>query len=258
MTNRERVLALIRSEPDGVTDSEIRERTGIKPHQQVNQICRKLAQAGLIHRRSGRDGRLSNLPVGSPEENPQPHPHRTRGLDTRPGTRFLQRTHAGDWAVHPFSIRFPVVWPRSWAPVAPTTRRKRRSTNLRFCRPSSDTAAICIRRQATRLASSSGRERTSSSSRVDTALSSLRSQLGGTTRSTAIQCGRTVWSRDVWVATRTRRARLPSSVCSRRQPNMPGHSARPTGPTQSNGSSLSVRSRRRARWSRRRVLKARH
>ena len=105
MTNRERVLALIRSEPDGVTDSEIRERTGIKPHQQVNQICRKLAQAGLIHRRSGRDGRLSNLPVGSPEENPQPHPHRTRGLDTRPGTRFLQRTHAGDWAEMP---RLPI------------------------------------------------------------------------------------------------------------------------------------------------------
>ena len=65
MTNRERVLALIRSEPPGLTDSEIRERTGIRPHQQVNQICRSLAQAGLIARRPGPHGRLVNLPTAS-------------------------------------------------------------------------------------------------------------------------------------------------------------------------------------------------
>ena len=53
MTNRERVLALLRSELVGLTDSEIRERTGTQPHQQVNQICRSLARAGLIERRAG-------------------------------------------------------------------------------------------------------------------------------------------------------------------------------------------------------------
>ena len=65
MTNRERVLALIRSESAGLTDTQIRERTGIEPHQQVNQICRRLAQAGLTERRPGPHGRLVNLPTAS-------------------------------------------------------------------------------------------------------------------------------------------------------------------------------------------------
>lgn len=62
-TNRDRVLALIRAEP-GLTDTEIRKRTGIEPHQQVNQICRSLASAGLTKRATGPDGRISNLPGG--------------------------------------------------------------------------------------------------------------------------------------------------------------------------------------------------
>ena len=94
MTNRERVLALLRSEPGGLTDSEIRERTGIEPHQQVNQICRKLAQAGLIQRRSGREGRLINLPLGSLEGNSQPNRRRT--VATRSEERSVRRVHVGD------------------------------------------------------------------------------------------------------------------------------------------------------------------
>ena len=69
MTNRERILVLIRSEPAGLTDSEILERTGIQAHQQVNQICRSLAQAGLIERSAGPQGRLVNFPPGSPLKN---------------------------------------------------------------------------------------------------------------------------------------------------------------------------------------------
>ena len=72
MTNRERVLVLIRSEPAGLTDSEIRERTGIQPHQQVNQICRSFAQAGLIERCAGPQGRLVNFPAGSLPEYSRP------------------------------------------------------------------------------------------------------------------------------------------------------------------------------------------
>ena len=72
MTNRERVWALVRSEPAGLTDSEIRERTGIQPHQQVNQICRSLAQAGLIERRAGPLGRLVNFPPSSLQKNSPP------------------------------------------------------------------------------------------------------------------------------------------------------------------------------------------
>ena len=52
MTTRERVLALVRSEPAGLTDSEIRGRIGIQPTRGY-QICWSLAQAGLIERRAG-------------------------------------------------------------------------------------------------------------------------------------------------------------------------------------------------------------
>ena len=59
-TNRDRVLALIKEQP-GLTDSEIRRRTGIEPHQQVNQICRSLAAAGFIRRIKGSRGHIVNL-----------------------------------------------------------------------------------------------------------------------------------------------------------------------------------------------------
>ena len=94
MTNRERILALVRSEPGGLTDSEIRRRTGIEPHQQVNQICRTLAQAGLIQRRSGREGRLINIPTGSLEENVQPDLSRT--LDVGSKQRSFSRVQSRD------------------------------------------------------------------------------------------------------------------------------------------------------------------
>lgn len=62
MTNRERILELINLVP-GLTDSEIRQRTGIEPHQQVNQICRSLATTGLTQRASGPAGRIVNIPA---------------------------------------------------------------------------------------------------------------------------------------------------------------------------------------------------
>ena len=62
MTNRERVLALIQSNPKGLTDSEIRDLTGIRPHQQVNQICRALEQIGDIKRVDGSKGYIINIP----------------------------------------------------------------------------------------------------------------------------------------------------------------------------------------------------
>ena len=85
MTNRERILALIRAEP-GLTDGEIRRCTGIEPHQQVNQICRSLAEAGLTRRLDGPDGQIVNhlasadgVPLGtaSPKEQPPPSPRRS-------------------------------------------------------------------------------------------------------------------------------------------------------------------------------------
>ena len=78
MTNRERVLALIRSNPMGLTDSEIRERTGIQPHQQVNQICRTLEQTGRIKRVTGPKGRIINIP----NDAPMPEPDATHEQET--------------------------------------------------------------------------------------------------------------------------------------------------------------------------------
>jgi hypothetical protein len=55
------ILDLIRREP-GLTDSEIRQRTGIDPHQQVNGICNRLAKDGRIRRQRGPRGQWVNLP----------------------------------------------------------------------------------------------------------------------------------------------------------------------------------------------------
>ena len=65
MANRDRILKLLRSSECPLTDSEIRRRTGIEPHQQVNQICRSLAAEGLIDRRQGPEGRLVNSAVAT-------------------------------------------------------------------------------------------------------------------------------------------------------------------------------------------------
>ena len=72
MTNRERVLALLRSTGVGLTDAEIRQRTGIKHHQQVNQICRSLAKAGIVKREKGSEGLLINRLAATTEPEPNP------------------------------------------------------------------------------------------------------------------------------------------------------------------------------------------
>lgn len=89
MTNRERILALIQTKP-GLTDAEIRERTGIQPHQQVNQICRKLALSGLICRSTGPEGQIINTPRNVHSSNHQPaerHASETRAIIAHPPPR---------------------------------------------------------------------------------------------------------------------------------------------------------------------------
>jgi hypothetical protein len=44
-----------------MTDGQLREETGIEPHQQVNQICRRLEGEGLLKRQRGADGRILNI-----------------------------------------------------------------------------------------------------------------------------------------------------------------------------------------------------
>ena len=87
MTNRERILALIRNRP-GLTDTEIRQRTGIEPHQQVNQICRALASGELIERVTGPNGRIINLPAA---DTPRPE-HTSSPSSSVPSAQASQET----------------------------------------------------------------------------------------------------------------------------------------------------------------------
>lgn len=64
MRNSDRLIAEIERRP-GSTDHELRAATGVEPHQQVNQICRRLADQGRIVRRLRSDGRVGNFPLGA-------------------------------------------------------------------------------------------------------------------------------------------------------------------------------------------------
>jgi hypothetical protein len=63
-TNTERVIAFLRQYP-GSTDTDIREGTGIQPHQQVNQIANRLAASGSVRRIKESDGKYHNYLVAT-------------------------------------------------------------------------------------------------------------------------------------------------------------------------------------------------
>ena len=62
MTNADHILELLRRQP-GLDDDRISELTGIKPRQQVNQICRRLENQGVLRRSTGVTGKIVNYPV---------------------------------------------------------------------------------------------------------------------------------------------------------------------------------------------------
>lgn len=62
MGNADRLMTEIVRRP-GSTDGELRVATGVEPHQQVNQICIRLAGQGRIVRRRRPDGRIGNFPA---------------------------------------------------------------------------------------------------------------------------------------------------------------------------------------------------
>ena len=99
MTNRERVLALIHEE-SGLTDRDIRERTGISPHQQVNSICRALEDAGLIRRVPGPRG-IRNLPMSGDGAAPSRRTATQEAVpaDQRGALRKHDSGSANDWSV---------------------------------------------------------------------------------------------------------------------------------------------------------------
>ena len=98
MTNADVVLAAIRQRP-GATDGELRVLTGVEPHQQVNQICRRLAQQRVTERRPRQDGLLGNFPLGSAPGSSVEHPRHVERDE--PGGSRTQVGHDATRTVRP-------------------------------------------------------------------------------------------------------------------------------------------------------------
>src|SRR3954466_5203790 len=68
MTNKEEVFDLIQTHPEGLDDDDISEMTGIRPRQQVQQLCNQLAATRRIRRasveKSGKRRKIHNFPMG--------------------------------------------------------------------------------------------------------------------------------------------------------------------------------------------------
>ncbi|MFY1635590.1 hypothetical protein ACN27F_20335 [Solwaraspora sp. WMMB335] len=59
-SNRDRVLEALRRSSGPLDDDQLSYRTGVRPRQQVNQICCALHLTGAIRRREGPDGKIVN------------------------------------------------------------------------------------------------------------------------------------------------------------------------------------------------------
>jgi len=58
MTNRDRILSVIRSSLQSMDDDLLSRRSGVRPRQTVNMICRQLAEEGVLQRTVGPDGKI--------------------------------------------------------------------------------------------------------------------------------------------------------------------------------------------------------
>jgi hypothetical protein len=71
MTNKEEIFDLIQKHPEGLDDDDLSKMTGIKPRQQVQQLCNQLASVKRIRRESvdkaGKRRKIHNFP-GADEE----------------------------------------------------------------------------------------------------------------------------------------------------------------------------------------------
>ncbi len=82
MTNAQKVLTLINEYEDGLDDDEISEKLGIKPRQQVYQICTTLESRGEIVRRSvekpGKRRKIHNFPAADGTSDARLQTNRTK------------------------------------------------------------------------------------------------------------------------------------------------------------------------------------
>jgi hypothetical protein len=66
MSARDRIIALLRTHPDGLDDDVIAEKLGLSRRQQANSRCRELEREGIIERRSVA-GKIRNTLTGRSE-----------------------------------------------------------------------------------------------------------------------------------------------------------------------------------------------
>lgn len=82
MTNIQKVLELIRNNPDGLDDDEISNMTSITPRQQVYQICSRLDSLGHIRRETiekpGKRKKIHNFPIDEDNQNSRPPGHSSK------------------------------------------------------------------------------------------------------------------------------------------------------------------------------------
>src|SRR5439155_4141042 len=90
MTNKEEVFGLIQGHPEGLDDDDISEITGIKPRQQVQQLCNQLASSKRIRRESvektGKRRKIHNFPT---DENDSPSSPSSKDFETEKWRRRL-------------------------------------------------------------------------------------------------------------------------------------------------------------------------
>jgi hypothetical protein len=60
MAARDRIIALLRTHPDGLDDDAIAEKLGLSRRQQANSRCRELEREGIVERRS-MGGKIRNI-----------------------------------------------------------------------------------------------------------------------------------------------------------------------------------------------------
>ena len=96
-TNEGRIVALLRLRL-GLDDDEISQSTGIRPRQQVNQICRRLERRGVLMRTAGPHGKIVNTLVDAPSRiAPRAAPRRVRRSDI--GVKFDPPADDETWEV---------------------------------------------------------------------------------------------------------------------------------------------------------------
>ena len=96
-SNEDRIVALLQSRP-GLDDDEISQSTGIRPRQQVNQICRRLERRGVSMRTVGPHGKIVNTLVDAPSRKaPSAAPRHVRRSDV--GVKIAPPAADESWKV---------------------------------------------------------------------------------------------------------------------------------------------------------------